>query len=153
MASARGRAVKPRSGALLFFYGTLLDPDIQRRVIGRVLARPALATATLAGFRRVRAAGKWFPILVPGLSADRVDGAVAAGLTAREIARIVRYENDGYAMKPVTVVLADGAKKRALVFLPGRGSANQLKPTAEPWDLPTWQAREKPRVLRLGLWP
>ena len=153
MAGTRGRAVKPRPGALLFFYGTLLDADIQRRVIGRVLSPAALAPATLVGFRRVRAAGKWFPILVPGQAGDSVTGAIAEGLTAREIARIVTYENDGYAMKPVTVALAGGEKKRALVFLPGKGGANQLKPTAEPWDLLDWQAREKPRVLRLGLWP
>jgi hypothetical protein len=139
-----------RPGARLFFYGTLLDPDIQRRVIGRVLA---LRPATLAGFRRVRAAGKWFPILVPGLAGDRVAGALAQGLTAREIARIVAYENDGYALKPVTVELAAGARARALVFLPGSGGSNALKPTAEPWDLAEWQRSVKPRVLRLGLWP
>lgn len=153
MAASRGRAVKPRPGARLFFYGTLLDADIQRRVIGRVLAGAAFLSATLAGFRRVRAAGKWFPILVPGVASDAVTGAVAEGLTAREIARIVAYENDGYAMKRVTARLADGKAVRALVFLPMKGAGNSLKPTAEPWDLADWQAREKPRVLRLGLWP
>ncbi len=151
--ASRLRAATPRPGVVLFFYGTLLDPDIQKRVIGRVLAGAALIPATLGGFRRVRAAGKWFPILVPGLAGDSVAGAVARGLTAREIARIVRYENDGYVLKPVSVALVDGGKKRALVFLPGGAGAGALKPTAEPWNLADWQAQEKPRVLRLGLWP
>jgi hypothetical protein len=153
MAASRGSAVAPRAGAKLFFYGTLLDPDIQKRVIGRVLTEAALLPATLAGFRRVRAAGKWFPILVPGLNLDRVAGAVALGLSAAEIARIVAYENDGYALKRVTARLAGGKAARALVFLPIKGAGNSLKPTAEPWDLAQWQEREKPRVLRLGLWP
>jgi len=153
MTAARGRAVRPRPGARLFFYGTLLDPDIQVRVIGRVLTGPALEPATLRGFRRVRARGKWFPILVPGLARDRVGGAVALGLTAREIARIVAYENDGYALKPVTVALDAGRRARALVFLPGKGGSRALEATAEPWDLARWQKAEKPRVLRLGLLP
>ncbi|MGQ0676623.1 MAG: gamma-glutamylcyclotransferase family protein [Rhodospirillales bacterium] len=150
MAGTRGRAVKPRAGARLFFYGTLLDADIQKRVTGRVLA---LSPAALPGYRRVRAAGKWFPILVPGLGADRVAGAVAERLSAAELARIVAYENDGYALKRVTVLLAGGEPARALAFLPIKGAGHSLKPTSDPWELADWQAREKPRVLRLGLWP
>lgn len=153
MTAARGRAVRPRPGARLFFYGTLLDPDIQRRVIGRELAGGALVPASLRGFRRVRAAGKWFPLLVPGLRTDRVEGGLALDLTAREIARIVAYENDGYALKRMTVELRGGKRARALVFVPGRGGSRALKPTAEPWDLAEWQKSVKPRVLRLGLWP
>jgi hypothetical protein len=148
--AARGRAAGPGPGARLFFYGTLLDPDIQKRVIGRAVD---LRPAALQGFRRVRAAGKWFPILVPGLARDRVAGAVADGLSAREIARIVAYENDGYALKPVTVELEGAGRARALVFLPAGGGTQALRPTAEPWDLARWQAREKPRVMRLKLWP
>jgi hypothetical protein len=77
----------------LFFYGTLLDPDIQRRVVGRALTGAAFVPASLQGFRRVRAAGQWFPILVPGLRSDLVEGGLATDLDGREIARIVAYES------------------------------------------------------------
>jgi hypothetical protein len=150
----RGRPAKARAGARLFFYGTLLDPDIQRRVVGRALTGAAFVPASLQGFRRVRAAGQWFPILVPGLRSDLVEGGLATDLDGREIARIVAYEStDNYAMKPVSVRLRDGERRSALVFLPISGSAGRLRPTREAWELESWQAREKPRLLRLGLWP
>jgi hypothetical protein len=136
----------PRLGpsARFFFYGTLLDPDIQRRVIGRALGADALAPATLSGYRRVRAAGQWFPILVPGLAADTVDGALASGFNPDEIARLIAYEGPSYGLQRVSLRLAGGATGRGLVFLPKSG----LKPSNEPWDLARWQREEKPRVLR-----
>ena len=136
-------AYGPRSR--FFFYGTLLDDDIRRGVIGRDVA---LSPASLAGFRRVRAAGKWYPILVPGLARDQVMGALAERLTRAEIARLIAYEDAGYRLTQAKVTLADGAAAKALVFLPFRA----LKATAEPWDLASWQEREKPRVMRLRLW-
>ncbi|MCK6452815.1 MAG: gamma-glutamylcyclotransferase [Alphaproteobacteria bacterium] len=128
-----------------FFYGTLLDPDIARRVVGRDVT---LEPAWLSGYRRVRAAGKWYPILVPGTPDDTVEGAVAGRLTRSEIARLVAYEGANYRLWPIGVVLAGGASARALVFRPRRS----LKATGEPWDLASWQEREKPRVMRLALW-
>lgn len=128
-----------------FFYGTLLDPDIVQRVIGRGVA---LEPARLSGYRRVRAAGKWYPILVPATADDTVEGAVAERLTRPEIGRLVAYEGANYRLWPISVVLADGASARALVFRPRRS----LKATGEPWDLASWQEREKPRVMRLALW-
>ena len=141
------RALAPR--ARLFFYGTLLDPDIQQRVVGRALPADDLRPATLNGFRRVRVAGKWFPMLVPGLAADTVAGALVLGLTGPELKRVVTYEGDGYGLKRVTVRLGDGTTARAQVFVPL--AAGGLKPSAEAWDLLDWQRRVKPRVLRLGL--
>ena len=143
------QALAPR--ARLFFYGTLLDADIQRKIIGRVLTADSLRPATLAGFRRVRASGEWFPMLVPGLAADTVDGALALDLTGPELKRVVTYEGDGYGLKRVTVRLGDGTPARAQVFVPL--AAGGLKPSAQAWDLLDWQRRVKPRVLRLGLLP
>ena len=139
----------PAARARLFFYGTLLDPDIRRKVIGRVLPPGQLRPATLAGFRRVRAAGKWFPMLAPGLAGDTVAGVLALGLTGPELKRVVAYEGDGYGLKRVTVRLGDGTTARARVFVPL--AAGGLKPSTEAWDLLDWQRRVKPRVLRLGL--
>jgi hypothetical protein len=138
-------ASRPGPRSRFFFYGTLLDDDIRRGVIGRDVP---IEPAALAGYRRVRAAGKWYPILVPGPAGERVDGGLAQGLTRAEIDRLVAYEGAGYRLSPTSVILPGGGSMNALVFLP----LGSLNASAEPWDLATWQEREKPRVMRLGLW-
>ncbi len=131
-----------------FFYGTLLDRDLQEAVIGRTVPEGALTSASIAGFRRVRAMGKTYPILVPGLARDRVDGAIASGFTYREIERLVAYEGEGYALTTLPALLADGGTMTVQVFLPVAGS---LKASNEPWDLASWQREHKPRTLARGL--
>lgn len=126
-----------------FFYGTLLDADIRKRVVGRAV--DDAVPATIAGHRRVRVAGKWFPMLVPGRAADTVEGIIATGLSRAEIDRLIAYEGDGYGLEPVTLRLADGRPVRGVVFRPRTAA---LKPSNEAWDLATFQREEKPRVLR-----
>lgn len=138
-------ASRPGPHSRFFFYGTLLDDDIRRGVIGRDVP---LEPAALAGYRRVRAAGKWYPILVPGPASERVDGGLVQGLAHAEIDRLVAYEGAGYRLSPTSVTLSDGGSMNALVFLP----LGELKASAEPWDLASWQQREKSRIMQLGLW-
>ncbi|MCC6469738.1 MAG: gamma-glutamylcyclotransferase [Alphaproteobacteria bacterium] len=128
-----------------FFYGTLLDADIRQRVIGRPVGDETLTPATLAGFRRVRVTGKWFPMLVPGEAGDAVAGVIATGLSSQEAARLVAYEGADYGLEPVTLRLADGRTVQGQVFVPRAGT---LKPSGEPWDLAAFQRDDKPRVLR-----
>ncbi|MCC7049893.1 MAG: gamma-glutamylcyclotransferase [Alphaproteobacteria bacterium] len=128
-----------------FFYGTLLDADIRHRVIGRPVGDETLTPASLAGYRRVRVTGKWFPMLVPGQVGDVVDGAIASGFGSAEVARLVAYEGADYGLDAVTLRLADGASARGLVFVPRPGA---LKPSNEAWNLAAWQRDEKPRVMR-----
>ncbi|MBL8834369.1 MAG: gamma-glutamylcyclotransferase, partial [Rhodospirillales bacterium] len=47
-----------------FFYGTLIDPDVRRAVLGR-LAPASVEPATLKGWRRFSAKGVTFPIARP----------------------------------------------------------------------------------------
>ncbi len=128
-----------------FFYGTLLDADVRRIVVGRAVPDAAVTPAMLAGYRRVRVVGKWFPMLVPGLAGDTVDGVLAAGFGHAEIARLVAYEGPHYALERVALRLAGGKAATGLVFLARAGA---LKPSNEPWELEPWQRAEKPRVLR-----
>lgn len=131
-----------------FFYGTLLDADLQAAVIGRAVPSDALAAASIAGFRRVRAAGQTYPILIPGVGADRVDGAIASGFTYQEIERLVAYEGEGYALTTLSARLAEGGTTTVQVFLPVAGA---LKASNEPWDFARWQREDKPRTLARGL--
>lgn len=141
-------AAPPGPATRFFFYGTLLDRDLRAAVIGRAVPEDALAPASIAGFRRVRAAGQAYPILIPGGAEDRVDGAIASGFTRAEIDRLVAYEGEGYALTTLPALLADGGTTTAQVFLPAVGG---LKASNEPWDLARWQREDKPRTLARGL--
>lgn len=131
-----------------FFYGTLLDTDLQAAVIGRAVSADALVPASIAGFRRVRAQGQTYPMLVPGLATDRVDGAIASGFTRAEIDRLIAYEGEGYVLTILPALLANGGTTTVQVFLPVAGG---LQTSNEPWDLARWQREDKPRTLARGL--
>lgn len=131
-----------------FFYGTLLDRDLLAAVIGRAVPEDALVPASIAGFRRVRAMGKTYPILIRGLAQDRVNGIIASGFSRAEIDRLIAYEGEGYVLTTLPALLGDGGTTTVQVFLPLAGG---LEASNEPWDLATWQREDKPRALARGL--
>lgn len=90
---------------LLFAYGTLLNPSVQRAVIGRELSGN---NARLAGFRKSTFAdgNEVFPNLVPDPNGN-VDGQLLT-VSDEELARIDRYEGDLYSRRRVT--LNDGTE-------------------------------------------
>lgn len=133
------------SSTRFFFYGTLLDADLRRHVIGRDLAATELVAASVSGFRRVRVEGQGYPMLVAGAATDRVDGVIASGLDAREIAALVAYEGVGYGLQPIATRLADGTSCEAQIFRPISGGGH--KPSDEAWDLARWQREHKAGVL------
>lgn len=87
-------------GCLLFAYGTLLDPDVQRNTIGR---RIPGTPDELEGYRiaSVRDGIETFPNLTPDLG-GRVPGRVL-DLTQDELARADRYEGDLYRREWLTL--------------------------------------------------
>lgn len=127
--------------AAFFFYGTLLDPDVLRTVLGRRVAPESLFPARLAGYRISRAFGKTYPILAakPGAEAK---GLVAAGLDDRDAARLFHYEDDGYSTVEVDLAGAHGPL-RAWVFMPG----SRMRALPSDWSYDTWQRGVKARVM------
>lgn len=87
----------------LFVYGTLAAPNVQRAVMGRVIAG---VPDTLAGYHKdeIRLGLRTYPIARPRA------GASIAGLvlevTPEELALCDRYETDAY--QRVRVTLASG---------------------------------------------
>jgi gamma-glutamylcyclotransferase (GGCT)/AIG2-like uncharacterized protein YtfP len=131
-----------------FFYGTLLDDEIRRGVIGREVA---LVEATLVDWRRLAAAGKHYPFIQADAAAS-VEGAVTDRLGARDIARLRHYEGDGYELIAAEVRERGGAHIAAQVFVPSEG---RLIGAGE-WNLSDWQREHRAGVLgRLGAyrWP
>jgi len=82
--------------ALIFVYGTLQEPDVQRRVFGRVTKG---TPDKLKGFRKANF--EQYPMAVPD-EAGQIEGRVLE-VTDEEIARMDFYEGDAYIRVSVTL--------------------------------------------------
>ncbi len=125
-----------------FFYGTLIDADVRRLVLGRH-APKAVEEAMLPGWRRVPLADVTYPTIVR----DRrgaVTGVLARGLGAAARQALMRYEGDEYELLEAEVKTASGRTVAALIFAlrPGEG-----KSLPGAWNLEVWQRRHKRRFL------
>ena len=128
-----------------FFYGTLMDADIRRAVLGD-RAPEAVEPATLLGYRRVAAANGAYPMLLKA-SGYEVDGVVVRGLDKIARARLDRYEGDEYELIDVDVATREKRALRVLVYVPARDNSPRMSPG--PWTLDMWQRRFKRELLAL----
>lgn len=127
-----------------FFYGTLLDPEVLRIVLGDASAARRLEPATVEGFRRVYVAGKTYPILVRKASST-VAGATFDRATPQERDALVRYEGDGYVVEEHRATLAGGGSVPVSVFVPRPGGT--LNASDVDWDFETWAAKHRAAFL------
>ncbi len=123
----------------LFFYGTLLDQELRRLVIGREVE---VAAATLSGWRRLGVAGEHFPIIERD-PAGSVAGVVTEPLGGGEMARLRHYEGDGYRLVAAEVHDDGGAGIAAQVFMPPDGRYVGVG----AWGLVDWQRDHRAAVL------
>ena len=121
-----------------FFYGTLLDRDVTALVLGRRLPPQAFAPAVLPGYARWRVQGGSYPVSVPDRKRS-VSGAIVGGLSRRDVERLSAYEGPGYRVARLKV-LQHGRIGTVSVFEP---LVQKLKPSDRPWDLSSWQRRDK----------
>lgn len=122
-----------------FFYGTLLDADVRRAVLG-TLAPASVEPARLAGWRRFSLAGVTFPIARPERGAA-IDGLLVRGLDAQAGRLLDVYEGPGYARR--TVELASGVS--AILYAEDGSRSFAVSP--QPWDLEIWVRRHKKAYL------
>jgi len=132
----------------LFFYGTLLDADVQALVLGRSLPSDALTPAELRHFRRVYIAGRLYPMVLPHRG-GAVAGAYTATLSKDELARIATYEGGDYRLERRTVYPKEeeGATTAPVTVWLYR-SQSTARPSTREWRLPAWQAKDKAVYLR-----
>jgi gamma-glutamylcyclotransferase (GGCT)/AIG2-like uncharacterized protein YtfP len=122
-----------------FFYGTLVEPQILRRVLGRRRA-PSMERAWVDGFVRRRLAGTPFAVLQRAPDA-RVEGRLVRGLSDRECSRLLKYEGEDYRRARVTVRIPRG-KREAWVFVPKARAR-----TAGIWNPKRWRQRARKAAL------
>lgn len=126
----------------LFFFGTLIDPDLFRLIVGRPMADFAVKPATLAGYRITRAAAFPYP-MVKADPRSEAPGLRVAGLTATEVERISYYETDEYDLFGVTLKIAPNQFESAKTFI----ATAQLEASDEPWSLVEWEKEVKELAL------
>ncbi len=125
-----------------FFYGTLIDPDVRRAVLGR-LAPEMVEPATLPGWRRFAAKGVTFPIARPDPKAE-IEGVLARDLSAAAGRLLDAYEGDGYRRKKVEIVA--GGKTLSAILYVDDGSGT-LVPAPTAWRYEDWVTRHNRAFL------
>lgn len=127
-----------------FFFGTLMDHDVLEQVLDRAVAHSELAPAWLEGFRRVCAAHRSYPVLVPD-ARSAVEGRLLCRAVPRDAVRIRHFEDEEYDDQRVAVRVSDGTAVEARVFF----ALEHLGSTERPWDLTAWARMHKPHFLEL----
>ncbi len=134
-----------------FFYGTLIDADVRRAVLGLYAPR-RVEPATLRGWRRLPVRGRTYPVIVADPAAS-VDGVLVRGLNVAARRRLERYEDaELYDMAELDV-LPDGRTRPvgALAFV---AKATGFHPGSGSWEIADWRRRHKRRfLLTLGRRP
>ena len=119
----------------LFVYGTLLDPWIRRRVLGRN-HRLVIQQAVLRGHRIMRIRAKPYPNAqrCPGSHAQ---GQMLCGLSPSLLARLDAYEGDEYTRIPVRVFTPSNRIVLAQMYR----AIQTVQVTPERWTLVRWKRR------------
>jgi hypothetical protein len=132
---------------MYFFYGTLCDADVQRLILGYRPGPRQLQPARLPGWRRKRARGRSYPVLLRAAS-GQVTGLLFRPARPGDAPRLTAYEGPEYVTRslPVRCSRARGAAAcRARVFLPAGPS---LPAGFDDWTLRRWQRGDKAAFLR-----
>ncbi|UTW51515.1 gamma-glutamylcyclotransferase [bacterium SCSIO 12827] len=124
-----------------FFYGTLMDSDLQAVVLGGRL--PTGVSAVLDGYHRRTVAGQGYPAIALSRN-SQVSGLLVGDISPVMAARASLYEGPQYTATSLTVTTEDGTPRRAWTFLP----VADVRLSARDWSLHAWQRRRKTLTLK-----
>ena len=125
-----------------FFYGTLIDPDVRRLVLGAVPKGAEIQPAWLPGFTVRYVLRARYPAIMrkPGV---RAPGLAVSGLSTAQAKLLDRYEGDGYRRETRLVRLSDRRQIAAQVYLPKA----KLRTGPRLWSHESWRRRDKDYFL------
>jgi len=133
-----------------FFYGTLCDADVLQLILGYQPSPRQLRPARLPGWRRKRARGRSYPVLLRA-AGGQVAGLLFRPARATDTPRLTAYEGPEYITRNLTVrqrqpqTAPRATPARARVFLP---AGSHLPAGFDDWALSRWQRRDKAAFLR-----
>jgi len=132
----------------MFFFGTLMDPDVLSLVLGHPLDRLNITPGWVRGRQRFHVAGRAYPMLVPH-PGGRVEGHLVGGLDPLDRARLRYYEGWEYEVGPIEVTDPSGQAVMAEMYV----CSPDIEADRRPWRLDLWQSVHKagtlPRLRRL----
>ena len=97
-------------------FGTLLDMQIRRRVLGRIIADRAMPQAVAKGVQRFYLQGRSYPMLKP-CPAGRVVGAIMVKLSKQDLKNLDEYEGAEYIRTPLVVWRKSGKRQVIWAYL------------------------------------
>jgi len=128
-----------------FFYGTLIDPDVRRIVLGgSATGTIHLREATLPDWERRAARGVSYPIIVPKRG-SRVEGMLVSGLDTDARRALVGFEGNQYTLMRASVYVSNGTRE-VVLFVPAPGGS--LRAEAHQWSYAQWCATEKQAFIK-----
>jgi gamma-glutamylcyclotransferase (GGCT)/AIG2-like uncharacterized protein YtfP len=127
----------------LFAYGTLIFPEVWRRVVGPLcVSEPA----ALARYEAFYARGGTYPVIVQGAAGDLVHGVVYFDLDANDFSKLDAYESTLYERQSVDVRLSSGESLSCQAYvLP---ESRRRFATDRPWRRDYFERYELEGYLR-----
>jgi gamma-glutamylcyclotransferase (GGCT)/AIG2-like uncharacterized protein YtfP len=122
-------------------YGTLLDAEVRRLVLGRCRARAAV----LEGWERVYVADEVYPGIRECQGAE-TDVLVLDGLGAKALARGDAFEWAEYERRALQVRFSDGSAAAAMFYVPTAGVSLSGRPWRYDW---AWRTRHRRAFLTM----
>jgi gamma-glutamylcyclotransferase (GGCT)/AIG2-like uncharacterized protein YtfP len=112
----------------LFTYGTLMFPEIWRRVVGcDFFAAPA----TLAGYAVYRVTNGVYPVMVAADPEAQVRGLIYFDVDAASVVLLDEYESDLYERVPVVMTVENRRIECEAYVLP---ESRRSYASDEPWN-------------------
>lgn len=125
-----------------FFYGTLIDPDIRRLLLGPHYENLQFAPADLLGYRRVRAKSGDFPVLVRQ-TGRRLGGLLVDNLPPQNLLSIAHFEGPDYCLRQAPAIDTAGRRWQPWLFMPRFPRVASRR----PWNFELWQKHGKARLM------
>ena len=112
----------------LFAYGSLILPEVMKKVAGRLFRNEE---AELHGFARFKFKGKSYPGIMP-FPDHSTDGVLYYEVDPETAERLDQFEGNAYERVPVTVATEHGEWADAETYVVRRSARRSL--SADAWD-------------------